>query len=195
VSSPYHFRIPTPDDAETLLDWRTRPDVTRHMFTDIEKASVERQREWIAAMNARDDVRQFVIEVEGGRSIGWLGFTEIDRRNRRCSSGLYIGDATDRKRYSGLLGPFIFDYCFHVLDMNKLVNQFMDGNARLIKIQTLLGFREVGVFKRHIWKYGEWHDVHVLELHRADHEARPRLFALEEALAAFDPTPVGTGVA
>lgn len=185
---PYRFRPPVPDDAAMLLDWRTRPDVTRHMFTDIEDPDVERQRAWIAAMNERDDVRHFVIEV-GGRPIGWLGFTEIDRRNRRCSSGLYIGEASDRKRHSGLLAPFIFDYVFHVQDMNKLVNMFMDGNARLIKVQTLVGFREVGVLKRHIWKYGEWHDVHLLELHRADYEARPRLFPLEHTLAAYGLTP------
>lgn len=182
---PYRFRPPVLDDAAMILEWRTRPDVTRHMFTDIENPSVERQRDWIAAMNVRDDVRHFVIEVEEGRPIGWLGFTEIDRGNLRCSSGLYIGDAVDRKKYSGLLGPFIFDYCFHVLGMSKLVNQFMGGNKRLIKIQTLLGFREVGVFRHHILKHEEWHDVFVLELHRADYEARPRLFPLGEALAAF----------
>jgi len=191
---PYRFRPPTLDDAERLLDWRTRPDVTRHMFTDIENPDIERQRDWIAMMNARDDVRHFVIEVEEGRAIGWLGFTEIDRRNRRCSSGLYIGDALDRKRYSGLLATFIFDYCFFVLDMNKLVNQFMDGNERLIKLQKMIGFREVGVLKRHIWKYGEWHDVCLLELHRADHEARSRLFPLERSLAAFGiKAPPGVG--
>jgi len=184
-SSPYRFRAPTVDDAAMLLDWRTRPDVTRHMFTDIENPDVERQREWISAMNDRDDVRHFVIEVENVRPIGWLGFTEINWKDRRCSSGLYIGDATDRKKYSGLLGMFIFDYCFYVLDMNKLVNQFMGENSRLIKIQEYLGFREVGVFKDHVWKYGEWHDVHVLELHRAAHEARPRLFSLDDTLAAF----------
>lgn len=182
---PYRFRAPTVDDAERLLAWRTRPDVTRHMFTDIENPDVDRQREWIAATNTRDDVRHFVIEVEEGRPIGWLGFSDIDRVNRRCSSGLYIGDPLDRKKYSGLLATFIFDYCFYVLDMNKLVNQFMDGNSRLIKIQNLIGFREVGVFKSHIWKYGEWHDVHVLELIRADYEMKPRLFPLEHTLAAF----------
>jgi len=183
---PFRFRPPTPDDAATLLEWRTRPDVTRFMFTDIENPSVEAQRAWLAAASAREDLRHFVIEVAAeNRAIGYLSFTDIDRRHRRCSSGLYIGDPDDRRRYAGFLPRFIFDYCFHVLDMNKFVNEYMEGNDRLIRNQLLLGFREVGVLKRHVWKYDRWHDVRLLELHRDESEARPRPFPLEHTLAAF----------
>jgi len=183
---PFRFRPPTPDDAAILLDWRTRPDVTRFMFTDIENPSVEAQRAWLAAVSAREDLRHFVIEVAAeNRPIGYLSFTDIDRSRRRCSSGLYIGEADDRRRYAGFLPRFIFDYCFHVLDMDVFVNAYMEGNARLIRSQSLLGYREVGVLKRHVWKYDRWHDVHLLELRRDESEALPRPFPLEHTLAAF----------
>ena len=186
---PFRFRPPLSDDAAMILDWRTRPDVTRFMYTDIEEPDVERQKAWLAAMDRRDDYRHFVVEVEDNRPIGYLSFSEIDHRHRRCSSGLYVADAADRRRYAGFFAPFIFDYCFHVLDMNKLVNTFMEGNDRLIRIQTLVGFREVGILKQHVWKYGRWHDVHLLELLRETYETRPRIYLLEHTLAAFGPSP------
>jgi len=34
---PFTFRPPTVADAEMLLDWRTRPEITRFMFTDLEQ--------------------------------------------------------------------------------------------------------------------------------------------------------------
>ena len=33
---PFRFRPPNIDDAEMLLDWRTRPEITRYMFTDLD---------------------------------------------------------------------------------------------------------------------------------------------------------------
>lgn len=181
---PFRFRPPQPDDAAMLLDWRTRPDITRFMYTDIEDPDVGRQRAWLAAMAEREDFRHFVVEAEG-RPIGYLSYAEIDRRNGRCSVGSYVADAADRRRFAGFLPPFHADYAFHVLGMNKLVNTFMEGNERVVRFQRLLGYRDVGVFRRHVRKYGRWHDVWVLELLHETYESRPRVFPLDHTLAAF----------
>jgi RimJ/RimL family protein N-acetyltransferase len=180
----FRFRPPTAGDAAMILDWRTRPDVTRYMFTDLENPDVERQKAWLAAMDRREDYRHFVIET-GGRAIGYLSYSDIDRHNRRCSSGLYIALPADRARYGIVVAPYIFDYCFHALGMEKLINAFMEGNERLIRVQFLLGYREVGTLKRHVWKYGRWHDVRLLELLREAYDARPRTVPLAETLAAY----------
>lgn len=187
---PFRFRHPTPDDAAMILDWRTRPDVTRYMYTDIENPDVERQRAWIIAMSERQDYRQFVIEAEG-RPIGYLSFSDIDQINRRCSSGLYVGEPSDRRRFAGFLAPYIFDYCFYSLDMNKHVNTYMEGNERLIRNQLLVGYREVGVLRQHVWKYGRWHDVIMLELLRETYEQKPRVFPLDVTLSAFESASYG----
>jgi len=183
---PFRFRHPHAKDAAMLLDWRTRPDVTRYMFTDIADPSEERQRAWLAAMDTRDDYRHFVIEAEG-RPIGYASYNGIDWINRHCSSGLYVGDPVDRRRYAGFLAPFIHDYCFYALGMEKLINEYMDGNDRLIRCQYLCGYRLVGVLKRHIWKNDSWHDVHLMELLREAYDAVPRAFSREHTLAAFEP--------
>lgn len=181
---PFRFRRPTLDDAEMILGWRTRPDITRYMYTDIEP-DIDRQREWLKACETRSDFKHFVIEAEGG-PVGYLSFAEIDRTHRRCSSGSYIADTSRGRRLNGFLYPFILDYCFHRLEMHKLVNTFLEGNDKVIRIQRALKFHEVGTFRRHIFKYGRWHDVTVFEMLREEWEARPRLFPVEHTLAAFE---------
>lgn len=182
---PFRFRRPTVDDAEMLLAWRTDPAITRFMFTDIENPDVARQRAWVAAMEQRQDFRHFVIETEG-RPIGYLSYSDIDWTHRRCSSGSYIVDAEARRTVAGFLSSFIMDYCFYALGMNKIVNHFMEGNEKVIKIQRILKCREVGLLKEHIFKYGRYHDVHVFELLKCEWEAHPHPFSRDHTLAAFD---------
>ncbi len=182
--SLFRFRRPTVDDAATLLDWRTRPDVTRWMFTDVDHG-VEAQRAWIERCAARDDMRHFVIVAEG-RDVGYLAFQPIDRANRRCSTGHYFADAPDRRRYGGYMHAYIMDYCFHALGMHKVVNQFMAGNTKVLKLQTILHYRPVGVHREHVFKYGAWHDVHVFEMLAREWETHPHPFPRAATLAAFE---------
>lgn len=183
---PFRFRRPTPDDARMLLDWRTDPAISRHMFTDF-APDLERQRAWLAARAARPDFRHFVIAcARENRPIGYLAYADIDGVQRRCSSGSYIAAEADRRRLAGYLYNFILDYCFHGLGMHKLVNQFLAGNEGVIRIQRRLKFREVGVLREHIHKGGHWHDVVVFEMLAREWDARKHPFPLERTLAAFE---------
>lgn len=181
---PFRFRPPTLDDAGLLLRWRTDPAVTRFMYTDLEHADEDRQRAWLAAAAGRADFCHFVIE-HGGRPIGYLSYSDIDRVHRRCSSGSYIGDRSAGGTVAGLLNTFILDYCFHGLGMHKIVNSFMAGNDAVIRIQRLLKFREVGVLRDHIFKYGRFHDVTLFEMTRDEWEAMRHSFTRDHTLAAF----------
>ncbi|WP_029010447.1 GNAT family N-acetyltransferase [Azospirillum halopraeferens] len=180
----FRFRRPVPDDAALLLDWRKRPDVTRWMFTDIDHGEAE-QRAWLERCATRDDLRHFVIEHEG-RPVGYLSFAGIDRVNRHCSTGHYFADAEERRRLGGYMHAFIMDYAFYRLGMNKVVNSFMAGNSRVLRLQTVLHYRPVGVYREHIFKYGQWHDVHVFEMFERDWARHPHPFPRDVTLGAYE---------
>mgnify|MGYP000903932208 CR=1 FL=1 len=182
---PFRFRPPTLDDAPLLLRWRTDPAITRFMYTDIDDPNEERQRAWLETMARRADFRHFVIE-HAGRPIGYLSYSDIDRVHRRCSSGSYIGDRSAGGTVAGLLNTFILDYCFYGLGMHKIVNSFMAGNDAVIRIQRLLKFREVGVLRDHIVKYGRFHDVTLFEMTREEWESLHHPFPRDHTLAAFE---------
>ncbi|QCO16645.1 GNAT family N-acetyltransferase (plasmid) [Azospirillum brasilense] len=180
----FRFRRPTAADAEMLLRWRTEPSITRFMFTDLENPDVDRQRAWLAAIEARRDFRHFIIEHEE-RPIGYLSYSDIDWVHLRCSSGSYIVEERDRRKLAGFLHNFIMDYCYYGMGMNKIVNYFMEGNDTVIRIQRVLKIREVGVLRQHVHKYGRFHDVYVFETLRSEWEGHIRLFPRETTLAAF----------
>lgn len=187
----FRFRRPTPDDAAMLLDWRKRPDVTRYMFTDVDHG-VEEQRAWIARCEGRNDMRHFVIEHEG-RPVGYLAFAQIDPVSRHCSTGHYFAEVEDRRKLAGFMHAFIMDYCFHTLGMHKVVNSFMEGNEKVLKLQSILHYRLVGIYKDHVYKYGRWHNVHVYEMLSEEWEKHPHPFPRDITLAAYDPVPAPAG--
>lgn len=182
----FGFRRPVPDDAGMLLRWRTDPEVTRYMFTDIENPDIERQRVWLAGLAGRPDFSHFIMTT-GGRDIGYLSYSSIDRHHGHCSSGSYVALPDDRRKLAGLIYPFIMDYCFFTLGMNKLVNYFMAGNENVIRIQRTLRMHEVGVLRQHVFKDGRYHDVHIFEFLREDWEKHRSPFPREVTLAAFAP--------
>lgn len=181
----FRFRLPVPDDAAMLLDWRTRPDVTRWMFTDVTHGVAE-QRAWLERCDGRRDFRHFVIQAEG-QDVGYLSFAGIDRANRRCTTGHYFADAAERRRWGAYTHAFIMDYCFEMLGLHKVVNSFMAGNTKVLKLQRLLHYRPVGVHRDHVFKDGRWHDVHVYEMLASDWAAHPHLFPSTVTLASYDP--------
>lgn len=183
---PFRFRPPTPDDAAMLLGWRTDPVITRFMFTDLLDGTVEKQRDWLAAMAQRSDFRHFIIEHDGA-AVGYLNYADIDFRHRRCSTGSYMVTDHARRMLAGYLHAFIMDYAFYGLGMHKMVNYFMDGNDNVIKIQRVLKCREVGLLKDHVFKYDRFHDVYVFELLESEWRLHPRAFTRDQTLAAFPP--------
>lgn len=184
----FRFRHPTLDDAALLLDWRKRPDVTRWMFTDIDHGMAE-QHAWLTRCASRDDLHHFIIEEKTGSGdrnpVGYLAFAQIDWVSRHCSTGHYFADFHDRKRLGGYMHNFIMDYAFYRLGMNKVVNSFMAGNARVLKLQTILHYRPVGVYREHVFKHGEWHDVHVFEMMEREWATHPHPFPRDVTLDAY----------
>lgn len=181
---PFRFRRPNLEDAALLLEWRTRPEISRFMITDI-IPDLERQRQWLTACAARDDYRHFLIVLED-EPVGYLSYSGIDHVHRHCSSGSYLISGAKIRRVSGLLYQFILDYAFFSLNMHKITNSFLEGNDKVIAIQERIGFRRVGVQHQQVWKYGRWHDLWLFEMLRETWEGRPAPFPRQQTLTAFE---------
>lgn len=184
---PFRFRKPALDDAAMLLTWRADPVITRFMFTDLDHNDVDKQRDWLAAMDVRKDFRHFIIDHDG-KPVGYLSYSDIDWTHKRCSSGSFMATESARRMLAGYLHAFIQDYAFYVLGMHKIFNYFMAGNDNVIKIQRILKCREVGVLKDHVFKYGVFHDVYVFELLETEWRNHPRAFTREQTMSAFGET-------
>ncbi|MFV3129377.1 GNAT family N-acetyltransferase [Niveispirillum sp. KHB5.9] len=167
------FRSPTTGDAATLLAWRRLPEVTGNSFTDVDD-DLDKQRAWIDRCNTRTDYLHRIIQVDGV-DVGYTSITITHPAWGVGSIGAYMGDRRGRTGIGALNFAPVLNHCFHRLGLRKVVNQIFADNEKVLKGQTLLGYRHVGVLKAHALKNGQPRDVHLFEMLADDWaRARPR---------------------
>ena len=180
-----NFRRMQCSDAALLLKWRTAPEISKHMYTDLVEPSETKQVAWINAMNARKNYLGYMI-LDDSQAVGFLCFTDIDYNHKRCSTGSYIYEREARLKYALTLHTYICNYVFAKLKLNKIVNYVMDANAKVVKLQKLHKTKLVGCLHQHIYKHGKFHDVHVFEQLKEDWSQQKQHFDLTTIKAAFD---------
>ncbi|MBI1674473.1 MULTISPECIES: UDP-4-amino-4,6-dideoxy-N-acetyl-beta-L-altrosamine N-acetyltransferase [unclassified Shewanella] len=173
------------NDAEQLLKWRTSPEITQHMFTDLKEPSLKKQQAWIESLQDRKDYRGYMIQ-DDGMSIGFLCFSDIDYVHQRCSTGSYIYERAARLKYGVTMHTYICNYVFYQLKMNKIVNHVLNANEKVVKLQTLHKTRLVGFLKQHIFKNGQFLDVYIFEQLKEDWLSQKQHYSLEKISAAFN---------
>lgn len=149
-------------DLERVLGWRNADHVRAYMYHD-ELISWQDHERWYHRVMADPscDYRLFCYHNE---PVGLSSASQIDRRSGKCFWGLYIG-AQNVPPGSGLwLGYHALNHMVLELGMRKVICEAFAFNSRAIHLYEKLGFREEGVFKRHVLKNGEYKDVVSLAL-------------------------------
>ncbi|WP_172257156.1 UDP-4-amino-4,6-dideoxy-N-acetyl-beta-L-altrosamine N-acetyltransferase [Saccharibacillus deserti] len=155
------------DHLEKVLQWRTSPEVTKYMFTDI-PYDLDNQYKWFDKVKESEKEIYWMICYKN-TEIGVVSLNDIDLKNRKTSAGYYIGEKNFR-RLGGMVLPYLYNFIFYELGLNKATAEIMSENSNVIKLHQMYGFREVGVFYQHIYKNDRYYDVNVLELLREDWE-------------------------
>jgi UDP-4-amino-4,6-dideoxy-N-acetyl-beta-L-altrosamine N-acetyltransferase len=166
--------VPLNESAlDKVLRWRTDPEVTRFLCTDI-APDPEAQLRWFDRIAGDPSCVHWLIRQDD-QDVGLAYLTEIDRQARHCSCGFYIGEP-EARRLGGVILPGIVNHVFTDLDFLKIWGEVLGGNTNIRKLHDLLGYREVGVFREHVLKAGQRHDLHLFELMRSDWEERLSFF-------------------
>jgi UDP-4-amino-4,6-dideoxy-N-acetyl-beta-L-altrosamine N-acetyltransferase len=155
------FRLMMESDLEQVPTWRCSPDVTRYMVSDPEY-NLDNQRRWFEKVNGQSSAKYSIIQMDK-EPIGVLNLIDIDQIHRRCSIGYYIGEPKHRS-IGFMIPPYVYNYVFNILKMHKIYGEVLSGNTNLLKMHQMHGWREIGVWKEHVYKYGRFHDVHLVEL-------------------------------
>lgn len=163
------FRKITENDLEMILKWRTRPEITRYMYTDI-PYDMQNQTEWFGKI--RNDVsrRDWIVQADG-TDAGVVSIYKIDYTNYKCEWGFYMDpSAAKGKGVGNHVALNIQDYVFEKLGLHKLCGEIMADNTLVVKWHQLLGATLEGKRKQHIFKNGQFHDVIVSGLLKKDWE-------------------------
>lgn len=159
------FRKLNEQDLEQVLEWRTSEHVTQYMYTDIER-NIDNQRRWFEKVNGDDTQYYWIIEVKQ-QPIGLISLNQIDRLHKKATFAYYIGDLS-YSIIAGRIHPYLYNFVFFELGLNKLYAEVMEGNEGMMKMHLHYGFQHTATFKEHIYKYSRFHNVEYFELMAGD---------------------------
>ncbi|GLC87805.1 UDP-4-amino-4,6-dideoxy-N-acetyl-beta-L-altrosamine N-acetyltransferase [Lysinibacillus piscis] len=148
-------------DLAQVLEWRTSEHVTQYMYTNIEK-DLAKQYVWFEKISNDDTQYYWIIEVKGV-PIGLISLNQIDRKNKKATFAYYIGDLS-YSIIAGRIHPYLYNFVFFELGLNKLYAEVMEGNDGMMKMHLHYGFTHVATFKEHIYKNNRFHNVEYFEL-------------------------------
>lgn len=171
------FRKVLEEDRARLLAWRNSPAVAPYMYSDHLITQAEHDR-WFDGM-AGDEARAFwVIELDG-EPVGLVNLYAIDRAHRRCAWAYYLADPSTRGKGVGAYVELcVLDYVFGPMALNKLWCEVLVGNTGVWRLHQSFGFETEATYRDHIFKGGQFHDVHGLAI-LADDWKRTREAAAE----------------
>lgn len=163
---------------EQVLQWRTQPQITRYMFSDIE-ADMDKQKRWFEAIS-NDDTQLYWMIIAKNKPVGLLSLNDINTVHRRCSWAFYIGDES-ASMLGMMLAPYVYQYVFEELKFNKLIGEVMEGNDKVRKMHLSYGCIEAACYHQHVYKYGSFHNVYVYEMLHEQWQHQKNKFARKYA--------------
>jgi len=175
------FRKVKESDAEKILRWRTKPDITKYMYTDL-NISEEEQLNWIKKINLDCTKRYWIVNVDN-RDVGLVCLYDIDLKNKKASWAYYLGEEDVKGKGIGKsIELNILCYVFDVLLLNKLCCEVFADNEKVIKLHEKLGSKIEGVRRKHILKNGEYHDIVEMGILKEEWDQIKGIFDLHNAI-------------
>lgn len=113
---------------------------TRHVIT------IQEHLAWWGKTRLREDQQYFIYKNQE-RSLGVVGFTQIDKNNANCSWAFYA--APDAPRGTGSRMEFLaLEHVFNRLNLHKLYCDVLAFNSPVIKLHQKFGFQIEGIFRQ-----------------------------------------------
>lgn len=156
-------RAPREGDLASLAELRNDLPTQYALLAAPGPNDLDAVRGWIARRTGDRATIFLVIADEADAVVGFAQIVAIDERSRHGTLGIAI----DRRRRGRGHGRAALEQVFEaaVADgrLDKLVLSVAADNTAAKELYRKLGFREVGIHRRHYRSADAWHDVAVME--------------------------------
>ena len=162
-----NFRCMQESDQEVVLYWRQRQDIAKFMLTKVTH-DLDTQIEWFKKIENSNTDEYWIIEFDES-PVGVINLSEIERVNNHATWGLYLGEKLPSIE-GGLIPIYFYNYIFsrNDLKLNKIHGKVLAINLTMLKMHKICNYRNIGYYKNHIFRDGEYMDVYIVELLRED---------------------------
>lgn len=122
--------------------------------------SLDSEKSFIkSAMNSSGELFNFAIEdLNTKEYIGGCGINAIDRKNSIATIGLWLGNNYHGKGYGSDTLRTLCKFIFDEMNINKINLGYFQFNEKGKKCYEAVGFKEEGVHRRELYRFGKYHD-------------------------------------
>ncbi len=149
-------------DQDRYHRWFNDPEVTVTLVRH-EPITLLAEREWLEQGRGRrspSDLSLAICLKADDRHIGSVGFHRIHAVNRTASLGVVIGERDLWGRgYGSDAVRTLCRYGFDSMNLGKIRLDVYDFNPRAAGVYERLGFKREGLFRKEVYRNGEYRDV------------------------------------
>jgi RimJ/RimL family protein N-acetyltransferase len=160
-------------DADALVRWFSDDEVTRWLGPMNVPISRAKQEAFIEmAAEPRDDAKYFAIETLDGKLVGDCGLRYIDWKCRKAEFFITIGEKSLwDKGYGSDALRIVIRLAFEKMALNRLWLTVLVDNPRAVRCYRKCSFVQEGLLRQESYVDGEYRDVFLMGLLRADYQA------------------------
>lgn len=149
ILGEYSLRPVKDEDAGLILEWRNSDRVRKQMLNQ-EIIRWDEHNIWFEKIKNEEVVLHFIFEYLE-RPIGFAYITDYNSTEKKCSSGMYLGEVNDVPLDAGIILRYMQAYyIFEVLRVENLLDSTKITNRRVLK-NNLMGARIVKNENGIIW--------------------------------------------
>lgn len=153
----------TAPDSEALFRWFNDAQAARLDYAWRPVDGISHQK-WLAGIGADPTQVWFAIRRAGHAGIiGFVILRNISAVHRCADLGVRVGEEGDRGRGVGKeAARQVLQFCWQVLNLNRIQVSVLAGNERALRLYTALGFRREGNLRQAQFIDGEWKNVIIM---------------------------------
>ncbi|WEG13010.1 GNAT family protein [Pullulanibacillus sp. KACC 23026] len=154
-----------------LSDKKTMQFITPHPVKTL--AELEDQiNEQLAAFENKKEI-PWVIQDKATHSIvGTIRFHKLRSWHRSCEIGVVLSPHFQQKGVMTEIMPFLLDYGFKRLRLNRIVGDIFAGNQGSRRLLERFGFQKEGVMRQTDFDGERFHDTVVYSMLKEEYELR-----------------------
>ena len=152
-------------DAEKYTIWMNDRNITDALGSTVIITSIEGEKEWITNASKNENVNFAIVDIKTDELIGNCSLMGIDRINRRCTVGIFLGDEENRnKGYGAEALELLLNYAFNFQNMHNINLCVFQFNERAINCYKKIGFKEYGRRHEAYFLDGKYYDIIEMEI-------------------------------
>jgi len=155
------LRAREPGDEPMLYRWFNDPEVTEHLTVRYPLSHAQERAFIESAAEISYNHASFGVEtITEGRLIGGVGLEKTSPESRRATLGIALGD---KQFWNGGYGTdtmrVICRFGFETMNLHRIDLEVYASNARARRVYEKVGFKQEGILREAMYKYGRYEDI------------------------------------